>query len=150
MDFFTCFNQAEKPVQGHDSSVHKATPAEVRKAIYTNKSFNSLELLVVTIPSKDCESKCNNYVIKPPVAQPYTPPSHATHTSITYNIQRDVIVFFKDSWRVACNEVERVRSMQFLMQQKYPISLTAQPLVMLVMTSITSPPLAVLLMHPGW
>ncbi|KAF8257619.1 hypothetical protein EI94DRAFT_1539802, partial [Lactarius quietus] len=40
------------------------------------------------------------YVIKPPVAQPYTPPSHAICTSIAYDIQRNCIIFFKDSWRV--------------------------------------------------
>jgi hypothetical protein len=72
MDFFTRFNQAEKLARGHDSSVLKATPAEVRKAIYTNKSFNSLELLVITIdktnltylviPEWELESAWNVYV----------------------------------------------------------------------------------------
>lgn len=107
MDFFTRFDQAEKPARGHDSSVRKATPAEAKKAMYANTSFNSPELLVVTVPSKDCESKCSDYVIKPPIARPYTPPGRATRTSIAYDIQRDVIVFFKDSWRIACDEVVR-------------------------------------------
>ena len=107
MDFFTRYNEAERPAQGHNGSVRKASSAEAKKAIYTNKSFASPDLLVVTVPRKDCKSNCSNYVIKPPVAQPYTPPGHATRTSIAYDIQRDVIVFFKDSWRVVCDKVMR-------------------------------------------
>jgi hypothetical protein len=107
MGFFTRYDQAERPARGHDSSVRKATPAEARKAICANTHFTSPELLVVTVPSKDCESRCGDYVIKPPVARPYTPPGRATRTSIAYDIQRDVIVFFKDSWRVACDEMVR-------------------------------------------
>ncbi|KAF8258879.1 hypothetical protein EI94DRAFT_1468480, partial [Lactarius quietus] len=36
---------------------------------------------------------------------PYTPSGHATCTSITYNIKRNCVVFFKDSWWVACDGV---------------------------------------------
>ncbi|KAI9428960.1 hypothetical protein H4582DRAFT_1826417 [Lactarius indigo] len=35
------------------------------------------------------------------------PPGHTTHTSIAYDIHRDCIVFFKDSWRVACDGIKR-------------------------------------------
>ena len=91
MDFFTCYDEAERPAWGHNGSVHKASLAEAKKAIYANKSFASPELLVVTVPCKDCESNCSDYIIKPPVARPYTPPSHAIRTSIAYDIQRDVV-----------------------------------------------------------
>ena len=55
--------------------------------------------------SQDGESKCSDYIINPPLSWPHTPPGHATRTSIAYDIQRDCIVFFKDSWRVACDDV---------------------------------------------
>ena len=47
MNFFTCYNEAERPVQGHDDSVHKVSSAEAKKAIYTNKFFTSPELLAL-------------------------------------------------------------------------------------------------------
>jgi len=109
VDFFTCYDQAEKPARGHDSSVRPATTAEATEAIVADREFfsSTRNLFVVTIPNHDCELKRSEYVIKPPVARPYTPPGRATRTSIAYDIQRRVVVFFKDSWRVAFNEVMR-------------------------------------------
>jgi hypothetical protein len=92
----------------YSSNVHVATPAEAQKAICTDSTFlASQKLLVVTIPHQGCIPECCDYVIKPPVVWLYTPPSRATHTSIAYDIQRNCIVFFKDSWRVACDGLLR-------------------------------------------
>ena len=108
LDFFIHYDQAERLVRGHDDSIHKATPAETWKAVCTNNTFlTAQDLLIVTVSSQGCKFKCSEYVIKPPIAHPYTPPSCVTHTSIAYDIQRDYIVFFKDSWRVACNGIGR-------------------------------------------
>lgn len=108
IDFFTRYDQAESTVRGHDGSIRIATPAEAQKAISANNTFSIAQsLLLVTVPSQDHESEFGEYVIKPPLAQPYTPPGRATRTSIAYDIQRDTVVFFKDSWRVACNKVMR-------------------------------------------
>ena len=106
LEFFTRYDRAERAVRGHDDSVRKATSPETLKATSADKRFHiDQELLVVTVPSHGPESKCGEYIIKPPVARPYTPPGRATRTSIAYDIQRDCIVFFKDSWRVACNGI---------------------------------------------
>src|SRR6266702_1968710 len=95
-------------MRGHDDSIFGATQAETLKAVHANKEFHiSQDLLVVTTPLQGCESECGKYIIKPPVTQFYTPPGHATHTSITYDIQRNRIIFFKDSWRVACNGIKK-------------------------------------------
>ena len=108
MDFFTRYDQAERPVRGHDSTVRVATPAEAQKARCADSTFpTSQKLLVVTVPLQDCISKCSNYVIKPPAVRFYMPPGRATRTSIAYNLRRNRVVFFKDSWRVACDKVLR-------------------------------------------
>ncbi|KAI9437896.1 hypothetical protein BJY52DRAFT_1229987 [Lactarius psammicola] len=87
-------------VFSHDDSVRRATPEETQKAVCTHNDFyTSQGLLVVTVPHQDGKS-CGEYVIKPPVARFNTPPGRATRTSITYDIHRDHVVFFKDSWRV--------------------------------------------------
>ena len=105
IDFFTCYDQADRPAQGHDDSVCPANLVEAQKATSTNKSFSVDQHLVVTVPSQDGKSKCSNYIINPPLSQPHTPPGCATHPSIAYDIQRDHIVFFKDSWRVAWDDI---------------------------------------------
>ncbi|KAI9431449.1 hypothetical protein BJY52DRAFT_1232129, partial [Lactarius psammicola] len=108
LDFFTRYDQAERPMRGHDDSVRKATSAEVQQAVCASKDFRvPLELLVVTVPLQGRESECREYIIKPPVARPHTPPGRATRTSIAYDVQRNCIVFFKDSWRVAADEISR-------------------------------------------
>ncbi|KAI9442014.1 hypothetical protein BJY52DRAFT_1229263 [Lactarius psammicola] len=108
LDFFTRYDQAERPVRGHDDSVRKATSAEVQQAVCASEDFRvPLELLVVTVPLQGRESECREYIIKPPVARPHTPPGRATRTSIAYDVQRNCIVFFKDSWRVAADEISR-------------------------------------------
>ncbi|KAI9449786.1 hypothetical protein BJY52DRAFT_1126444 [Lactarius psammicola] len=95
-------------MRGHDDSVRKATLAEVQQAVYASEDFRvPLELLVVTIPLQGQESECREYIIKPPVARPYTPPGCVTRTSIAYDVQRNCIVFFKDPWRVAADEISR-------------------------------------------
>ena len=106
IDFFTCYDQADRPAQGHDDSICPANSVEAQKATSANKSFSvDQDLLVVTAPSQDGKSNCGDYVINPPLSQPHTPPGRVTHTSIAYDIQRDHIVFFKDSWRVACDDI---------------------------------------------
>ncbi|KAI9430530.1 hypothetical protein H4582DRAFT_1823919 [Lactarius indigo] len=108
LEFFTLYDQAERPVQGHDISVRIARQAETLKAACASNEFLiSQELLVVTVPLQGRESEWGEYIIKPPVARFYTPPGRTTRTSIAYNIHRDRIVFFKDSWRVACNGIKR-------------------------------------------
>ncbi len=95
-------------MRGRDDSIHGATQAETLKAVHANKEFRiSQDLLVVTVPLQGRESECGEYIIKPPVARFYTPPGRATRTSIAYDIQRNRIVFFKDSWRVACDGIKK-------------------------------------------
>ncbi|KAH9008067.1 hypothetical protein EDB84DRAFT_1572373 [Lactarius hengduanensis] len=107
LDFFTRYDQAERPARGHDGSVRSATPAEVQKAVHADDDFcTSQGLLVVTVPHQ-VGSSCGEYIIKPPVARFYTPPGRATRTSIAYDIHKSRIVFFKDSWRVACDGIMR-------------------------------------------
>ncbi|KAI9437064.1 hypothetical protein BJY52DRAFT_1098308, partial [Lactarius psammicola] len=107
MDFFTCYDQATRHLQGHDNSVHHTTPGETQKAVCAHNDFyTSQGLLVVTVPHQDGKS-CSKYVIKPPVAQFNTPPGCATHMSIAYDIHRDCVIFFKDSWRVNCEGIMR-------------------------------------------
>ncbi|KAI9441144.1 hypothetical protein BJY52DRAFT_1195097 [Lactarius psammicola] len=100
MDFFTRYDQAARHLRGHDDSVRRATPGETQKAVCAHDDFyTSQGLLVVTVPHQDGKS-CGEYVIKLPVAQFNTPPGRTTRTSITYDIHRDHVIFFKDSWRV--------------------------------------------------
>jgi hypothetical protein len=94
-DFFTRYDQAERTVRGYDDSVRNATPSETGKAIAAAPKAFSAPLLIVTVMQRQ-------YVINSPVARPYTPPGRATHTSIAYDLERDCIVFFKDSWRIDC------------------------------------------------
>ena len=109
MDFFTCYDQAERPVRGHDSSVRLATTAEAQKAIVADREFSPVLRISLSSPSRiktasqNAASTSSNHLL----SRPYTPPGRATRTSIAYDIQRDLVVFFKDSWRVACNEVMR-------------------------------------------
>ncbi len=108
LDFFTLYDQAVRLMRGCDDSVCGATQAETLKAVHANKEFRiSQDLLVVTVPLQGRKSECSEYIIKPPVARFYTPPGCATCTSIAYDIQRNRIVFFKDSWRVACNGIKK-------------------------------------------
>ena len=108
LDFFTLYDQAVRLMRGRDDSVRGATQAETLKAFHANKEFHiSQDLLIVTIPLQGHKSECGKYIIKPPVAQFYTPPGHATRTSIAYDIQRNHIIFFKDSWRVACDGIKK-------------------------------------------
>ena len=118
LDFFTSYDQAEKQVRGHDDTVRIATQAESRKAANADPAFAAQNLLVVTVPIPGSESKCGEYVIKPPVARPYMPPGRATCTSIAYDIQRNCIVFFKDSWRVACDGIMREGEVYAMLSEK--------------------------------
>ncbi|KAI9430286.1 hypothetical protein H4582DRAFT_2087211 [Lactarius indigo] len=80
LDFFTLYDQAERPVRGHDISVRVARQAETLKAACASNEFLiSQELLVVTVPLQGRESEWGE----------------------------DHIVFFKDSWRVACDGIKR-------------------------------------------
>ncbi|KAH9048759.1 hypothetical protein EDB84DRAFT_1434043 [Lactarius hengduanensis] len=107
-DFFTCYDNTDRSMRGHDDSVRYATQAKTRKAIDANIEFSiSQKLLVVNVPLQWPKSGYSSYIIKPPVGQFYTPPGRVTHTSIAYNIKRNCIVFFKDSWRVDCNGIKR-------------------------------------------
>ncbi|KAH9164639.1 hypothetical protein EDB89DRAFT_1912027 [Lactarius sanguifluus] len=108
-DFFIRYNQAERQERGHDNSIRKATPEETLKAVTADTQFHNTQedLFVVTIPRHTYGSGCSNFIIKPPVCQLYTPPGCVTHTSIAFDIKRNSVVFFKDSWRVACNGMER-------------------------------------------
>ncbi|KAH9015347.1 hypothetical protein EDB84DRAFT_1567739 [Lactarius hengduanensis] len=108
LDFFTRYVNADRSMRGHNDSVRYATQAETRKAIDANKEFSiSQKLLVVNVPLQRPKSGYGSYVIKPPVGQFYTPPGRATRTSIAYDIERNCIVFFKDSWRVDCDGIKR-------------------------------------------
>ncbi|KAF8121694.1 hypothetical protein EV363DRAFT_1405624 [Boletus edulis] len=106
LDFFTCYDEADRWVRGHDDSVRKASPEETLKAVCADERFRiDRELLVVTVPLQGCKSSCDEYVIRPPVARPYTPPGRATRTSIAYDLRRNRVAFFKDSWRVDCEGI---------------------------------------------
>ncbi|KAH9165209.1 hypothetical protein EDB89DRAFT_1911545 [Lactarius sanguifluus] len=108
LDFFTRYDNADRSMRGHDDSVRYATQAETRKAIDANKEFSiSQKLLVVNVPLQWPKSGYGSYVIKPPAGRFYTPPGRATRTSIAYDIERNCIVFFKDSWRVDCDGIKR-------------------------------------------
>ncbi|KAH9159380.1 hypothetical protein EDB89DRAFT_1916283 [Lactarius sanguifluus] len=108
LDFFTRYDNADRSMRGHDDSVRYATQAETRKAIDANKEFSiSQKLLVVNVPLQRPKSGYGSYVIKPPAGRFYTPPGRATRTSIAYDIERNCIVFFKDSWRVDCDGIKR-------------------------------------------
>jgi hypothetical protein len=86
-------------MRGHDETVRKASSEETQRAIAADIGFCNQELLVATVP-REGESHPREYIIRPPVAQPYTPPGRATRTSIAYDLERNRVVFFKDSWRV--------------------------------------------------
>ncbi|KAH9025840.1 hypothetical protein EDB85DRAFT_2149458 [Lactarius pseudohatsudake] len=110
LDFFIHYDQAGRQERGHDNSVRKATPEETLKAVTADDQFHiTQDLFVVTIPrhTYEPESGCGNFIIKPPVCRLYTPPGRATRTSIAFDIERNSVVFFKDSWRVACDGMER-------------------------------------------
>ncbi|KIM86109.1 hypothetical protein PILCRDRAFT_65496, partial [Piloderma croceum F 1598] len=40
------------------------------------------------------------YLTCAPIATPYTPPGHATHGFVAYDLERDMKVFVKDTWCV--------------------------------------------------
>ncbi|KAH9012217.1 hypothetical protein EDB83DRAFT_2233769 [Lactarius deliciosus] len=99
LDSFICYDQAERQEQGHDNSICKATPEETLKAVTADTQFRNTheDLFVVTIPCHTYGSGCGNFIIKPPVSRLYMPPGHATRTSIAFDIERNSVVFFKDS-----------------------------------------------------
>ena len=52
IDFFTHYDQADRPAQGHNDSIHPANLAEAQKATSANKLFSvDQHLLVVTVLS---------------------------------------------------------------------------------------------------
>jgi hypothetical protein len=67
IDFFYRYDQAERPAQGHNSSICIATLADAQKALCTDCTFlTSQKLFVVTAPHQGCISECSDYIIKPP------------------------------------------------------------------------------------
>ncbi|KAM6490106.1 hypothetical protein JOM56_014425 [Amanita muscaria] len=104
--FFIRYNSAEKKVRGCDVTVRLPNRREWERAHAIEGLEEAKQLLVVTVPGADGQES-QDYVVEAPMAKPYAPPGRCTRISIALDLKRSKRVLLKDSWRVACDGMEK-------------------------------------------
>ena len=104
VEFFCRYYKAPPNVHGVDTTVMVLTDEEIALTRDCLDLDKKLHLMKMTVPAGDSEW---SYVTTTPIAQPYTPPRHATCGFVAYDLQRQRKVFIKDMWRVDLPDIER-------------------------------------------
>jgi hypothetical protein len=104
-DFFIRYDAATRDVRGHDLTVRFPTDGESQRARELSDLADAKSLLTITIPDPDQSQESSTYVIRGPSARPDIPTGRWTRTSIAYDVQRNMRVLLKDSWRVLLEDI---------------------------------------------
>ena len=70
----------------------------------------------MTVPALSLKS-VQSYIVAVPKGGPYTPPGHATHGFVAFNLQRGRQVYLKDMWRVDLPGIEKEGEAYRLMEE---------------------------------
>ena len=103
-DFFNCYNDADRQVRGHDSTVSPASEQDIRLAQKIPELQNATSLLTITIP--DRQSKPVQYIISSPGLQLDVPVGRWTQASIALEARSGKRVLVKDSWRIVHDDIK--------------------------------------------
>jgi hypothetical protein len=104
VEFFRRYNEAPPKVRGVDTTITVPRADEALLASHVLGVKEGVRLVKMTVPGPSCQRE---YVIYSPTAQPYTPPGRATRGLIAYDLERDMEVFIKDTWRVDLPDIEK-------------------------------------------
>ncbi|KIM80283.1 hypothetical protein PILCRDRAFT_50613, partial [Piloderma croceum F 1598] len=80
-----------------DTTVTLPNPKEVALARRWLEAVADADIIKFTVPVGNSQRE---YLTCTPIATPYTPPGHATRGFVAYDLERDMKVFVKDTWRV--------------------------------------------------
>lgn len=98
-EFFRRYSKASLAMRGVDTSVCVPTTKEridARKALDWGDHDMPLFKLAIPITKR----KSHFFIVRSPIATPYTPPGRATRGFEAYDISGKTAVFLKDSWRI--------------------------------------------------
>jgi len=96
-EFFRRYSRALPRFRGIDTTVTLPNPKEVALARRWLEAVADADIIKFTVPVGNSQRE---YLTCTPIATPYTPPGRATRGFVAYDLERDMKVFVKDTWRV--------------------------------------------------
>lgn len=97
-DFFRRYTKAPPAMRGIDTSVFEPTTSDlsdVRKVLAWDRD---IPLFKLSIPVACGLPRF--FIVRSPIATPYTPPGRATRGFVAYDLLGKAFVYLKDSWRI--------------------------------------------------
>lgn len=118
-DFFIRYDNTNRAIRGHDTTVAFSTLEEDRAARKLEDFAEAKSrLLTVTIPDPHQPRELHRYVICAPCARPDIPAGRWTRVSIAYDVRRKKRVLLKDSWRVLLDDILPEGDVYTMLHQK--------------------------------
>lgn len=98
VEFFRRYSAAHSRMRGRDETVLIPTSRELRPVRRALDLDSAVPLVKVSVPGPD--NSLLWFIIPTPETTPYTPPGRATRGFKAYDINKQQVVFLKDTWRI--------------------------------------------------
>lgn len=106
-EFFHRYSEASPELRGVDTTMERLTEENVGEArFFLGKHLGpDRPLLKVSILTED--ERLRQYIIGVPDAAPHPPIGRGTRGGVAYDIEGKRLVYLKDTWRIARDDIER-------------------------------------------